>query len=68
MSGSAISDDSDGSYEVIDYSDNPLYLILSAIFMDDSGKTLCDHIALLTRAVEKNTEAIKSKKRKDIRS
>jgi len=58
MSDTASVDGSEDSYEVIDYSENPLFLILSAIFEDSHGRSVCDHLARLTKAVEKNTAAI----------
>lgn len=49
---------SDSSYEVIDYSENPLYCILSAVLQDERGDGVCEHLARLTKAVERNTAAI----------
>ncbi len=49
---------SDGSYETIDMTDNPMYQIMSAFLENDKGENLCDHINQLTKAVQDNTKML----------
>ncbi len=65
--GTASMGGSDSSYEVIDYSENPLFLILSAIFHDEDGNTICDYLDRLVKAVDRNTSAINAKRSKHSR-
>ena len=46
---------SESEYEEVDYSDHPMYVILSTMLQDDSGDNICDHLKKLTAAVEANT-------------
>ena len=50
----------DSEYEEIDLTENPLYQVLSAFFENEEGENLCDHVAKLTLAVEKNTKLMES--------
>lgn len=46
-------------YEEIDYSDDKMYCILRALFEDDEGLNVCDHLRRLTEAVADNTRMMK---------
>ena len=49
---------SDGEYETIDVTQNPLYHVLSAFFEDDDGNNVVDKLNLLSENIKLQTETI----------